>query len=158
MRKFYHQKKIEIENRDEFQTQEFSLNIPNTYGFNYYEALDVEIQEFFNGIEDSEDPTLFRITGDFSLLQDADQEEKLYFIVAVVNIFVSHMIYSEDLEREKRLAAPKSIDSLNLNMMTKKSIVNKKIKFPIFSIEVLDINGEVIYEVFNNEDTNNNPN
>ncbi len=151
MRKFYHQDKIEIIENEVEQEYIFDLDIPNTYGFNYYQALDVTIKEFFSRLEDSNEATLFKIRGNFNLLEDADEEEKIYFIVAVVSIFVGHMIKEERLDREARLAPPKSIDALKLSLMTKKGIVNNLIKFPIFSIEVIDTDNNTVYEVFEDE-------
>ena len=158
MKRFYHQEKIQITAEDKYKEYEFLLDIPNVYGFNYYQELDNQIKSFFHTIPDSQDPTLFRIKGNFDLLKDADKEEKLYFIIAVINIFVSHMIKKDDLEREARLAPPKSIDKLNLNLMTKKAIVNKEIKFPIFAVEVIDLKNKIVYEVFENENISSNTN
>ena len=158
MKKFYNQEKIQIVQYKKYNEYVFNLDIPNTYGFKYYQELDNEITEFFNKIPDSSKPTLFRIKGNFELLKDAGDEDRIYFIVAVVNIFVSHMIKEGNLEREQRLAPPKSIDKLNLNLMAKKNIVNKEIKFPIFSIDIIDLNNTIIYEVFENESTSSNIN
>lgn len=158
MKRFYHQEKTQITKEKEWQEYTFLLDIPNTYGFNYYRTLDLEIEKFFNNIKNSEKPTLFKIKGNFNLLEDAEEEEKIYFIIAVVNIFVSHMILKENLDRELRLAPPKSIDKINLGLMTKKGIVNNVIKFPIFSIDVLDLNGDIVYEVFENENISPNIN
>lgn len=149
MKNFYHQDKIKLIKRgpQDYHTQTFKLDIPATYGFNYYKRLDELIDEFFSRIEPTVFPTLFQIVGDFTALQEADPEEKMYFTQAVVNIFVSHMIKEKQLEREQRLAPPKSLDELDLSVMNKKAIVNKEILFPDFSIEVLDTEGNIIYEV-----------
>jgi hypothetical protein len=57
------------------------------------------------------------------------------------------MILDEKLPREQRLAPPKSLDELDLSVMNKKGIINKKIMYPHFSLEVLDKSGNVVYEV-----------
>lgn len=147
MKNFYHQEKIKIIKTEDYHTHTFELDIPATYGFKYYQRLDKLIDEFFNSIEPTKFPTLFKIVGDFNALELADTEEKMYFTQAVINIFVSHMITEEKLEREQRLAPPKSLDELDLSVMNKKGIINKKILFPDFSIEVLDKEGNSVYEV-----------
>lgn len=149
MKNFYHQDKMKLIKRgpQDYHTQVFHLDIPATYGFNYYKRLDELIDEFFSRIEPTVFPTLFQISGDFTTLEEADLEEKMYFIQAVINIFVSHMIQDEKLDREQRLAPPKTLDELDLSVMNKKGIINKKILFPDFSIEVLDKEGNRVYEV-----------
>jgi hypothetical protein len=146
MKKFYNQEKIQLEDFSEFQEFEFFLDIPSLYGLNYYKTLDVEMKKFFDAIPSNEKPTIFKIIGDFSLLAHKDKQAA-EFIVAVVNIFASHLITKDYLGREFRLAAPKSLDNLYLNGMVKKDIINKKIRFPNFRIEVLDNSGQSYYEV-----------
>jgi hypothetical protein len=57
------------------------------------------------------------------------------------------MILDEKLPREQRLAPPKSLDELDLSVMNKKAVINKKIMYPYFSLEVLDKSGNLVYEV-----------
>jgi hypothetical protein len=147
MKNFYHQEKMKIIKEPVYHTEKFELDIPATYGFKYYKKLDELIDNFFDGLKPTVFPTLFQIVGDFSALEEADPEEKMYFTQAVINIFVSHMILEEKLPREQRLAAPKSLDEIDLSVMNKKGIVNKKILFPQFSIEVIDKEGNLVYEV-----------
>ena len=151
MKNFYEQDKIQIVKKDKYKIHNFELDICNSFGFQYYESLDNQIQEFFEKIKPTNKPTLFRIVGDFDLLKDADDEEKLYFLVAVVNIFAHHITTEEKLDREPRLMPPKKLDPINLNVGVKKKIVNNIIKFPIFSLELVDKNGSLVYEVFENE-------
>ena len=147
MKNFYHQEKMKLIKTRDYQTHIFELDIPATYGFKYYQELDKLIAEFFSRIEPTKFPTLFQIVGDFNALELADPEEKMYFTQAVINIFVSHIITDEKLEREQRLAPPKSLDELDLSVMNKKGIINKKILFPDFSVEVLNKDGDKVYEV-----------
>jgi hypothetical protein len=149
MKKFYHQDSMKLVNlrKEDYKIQTYELDIPATYGFKYYKRLDEMFEEFFSRIGPTQFPTLFQIIGDFTTLEDADPEEKMYFIQAVINIFVSHMILDEKLPREQRLAPPKSLDEFDLSVMNKKSVINKKIMYPYFSLEVLDKNGNVVYEV-----------
>jgi hypothetical protein len=149
VKNFYHQetiKLVKLGDKD-FHTHIFELDIPATYGFKYYQRLDEKIVEFLGRIEPTKFPTLFQIVGDFNALEEADPEEKMYFTQAVVNIFVSRIVLEEKLEREQRLAPPKSLDELDLSVMNKKGIINKKIMFPDFSIEVLDKEGNTVYKV-----------
>lgn len=149
MKNFYHQDKMKLMKRgpQDYHTRVFELDIPATYGFNYYKRLDELIDEFFSRIEPTKFPTLFQIVGDFTALEEADPEEKMYFIQAVINLFISHTITDKKLDREQRLAPPKSLDELDLSVMNKKGIINKHILFPDFSIEVLDKEGNIVYEV-----------
>ena len=149
MKNFYHQEKmklVKIGDKD-YHTHIFELDIPATYGFKYYQRLDEKIREFFGRTGPTKFPTLFQIVGDFTALQEADPEEKMYFTQAVINIFVSHMITDEKLDREQRLAPPKSLEELDLSVMNKKGIINKRILFPDFSLEILDKEGNSVYEV-----------
>lgn len=147
MKKFYHQEKMKLVDNHDYHIYVFELDIPSSYGFNYYVELDETIKQFLEDIPKSKYPTLFQIKGDFDVLEKADPEEKDYFIQAVINIFVSHMILDEQLEREQRLAAPKSLDEFDLSALNKKGIINKKIMFPEFSIEIVDLNEQRVYEV-----------
>jgi hypothetical protein len=149
MKRFYHQDSMKLVNlrKEDYEIQVYELDIPATYGFKYYKRLDEMFEEFFSCIGPTKFPTLFQIVGDFSALENADPEEKIYFTQAVVNIFVSHMVLEEKLPREQRLAPPKSLDELDLSVMNKKAVINKKIMYPHFSLEVLDKSGNVVYEV-----------
>jgi len=149
MKNFYHQDKMKLIElrKEDYEIQVYQLDIPSTYGFKYYQRLDEMFKEFFDRIGPTKFPTLFQIIGDFDVLEEADPEEKIYFTQAVVNIFVSHMVLDENLDREQRLAPPKSLDELDLSVMNKKGIINKKIMYPYFSIEVLDKSGNLVYEV-----------
>lgn len=158
-KKFFNQEEIKIKEYENYNTIQFDLDIPLFFGFKSYKDLDNEILDFYSELDPSDEPTLFKIKGDFDVLEQNDAEENIYFLVAVVNIFVGHMIYhDEEMEREQRLGVPKSLNGLNLTTMTLKEVINKKIKFPIFSIEVLDKNNNSVYEVFHYENTNTNPN
>ncbi len=147
MKNFYNQKEIKIIEEENFISHQFYLDIPETYGFNFYHALDKEIVSFIGSIESVEKAILFQIIGDFDLLENADSEGKRLFIQAVINIFISHLKIDGKLERERRLSAPKSLDNMDLSVMNKLMIVNSPIKFPIFSLEILNKSEEIIYKV-----------
>lgn len=149
MKNFYNQDKIKIEplHKEDYEVHRFELDIPTTYGFKYYKNLDNSIREFFGRTKSTKYPTLFQIVGDFTMLEDADPEEKIYFIQAVLNIFVSHIVLDEAMNREKRLAPPKALDKVSLSIMNKKAIVNNKIMFPQFSVEIIDYLGNEVFKV-----------
>jgi hypothetical protein len=146
MKKFYNQDKIILEDFSDYQEFEFFIDIPSLYGLNYYQALDTEMKKFFETVPSNTKPTVFKIIGDFNILTNKDKQAA-EFIVAVVNIFASHIITKESMGREYRLAAPKSLENLYLNSLVKKDIINKKIRFPNFRIEVIDKSGKSYYEV-----------
>lgn len=149
MKNFYNQEKIKIEplHKEDYEVHRFELDIPTTYGFRYYKNLDNSIKDFFGRIGSTKFPTLFQIVGDFTMLEEADAEEKNYFIQAVLNIFISHMVLDEPMNREKRLAPPKALNDFDLSIMNKKAIVNNKIMFPQFSVEIIDFLGNEVYKV-----------
>jgi hypothetical protein len=146
MKKFYNQDKIILEDLSDYQEFEFYIDIPSFYGLNYYQKLDIEMKKFFEDIPSNTKPTIFKMIGDFDILTNKDKQAA-EFIVAIVNIFASHIITKEPMGREYRLAAPKSLENLYLNNLVKKDIINKKIRFPNFRIEVIDKNGKSYYEV-----------
>ena len=77
--------------------------------------------------------------GDFSLLKNVKDQDKMYFILAVTNIYASFFFTKERTETEYRLTVPKNIDHIKLNAMVKKDLVNKKMKYTCVSMEVVDI-------------------
>lgn len=147
MKKFYNQETRKIEELNEYKMYTYVLDIPNTYGLAYYKTLDETMKRFFDSIESTNEPILFRIMGDFSLLKNVKDQDKMYFILAVTNIYASFFFTKERTETEYRLTVPKNIDHIKLNAMVKKDLVNKKMKYTCVSMEVVDMDRQVIYEV-----------
>ena len=98
--KFYNHKEIKIKDRDEFKTKVFELNVPSLYGMKYFEELDAAIQSFVNRIEKNQ-PTLIEIVGDFSLLKEANEEDKDDFVQTIVSFFVDAFIDRENRTEKK---------------------------------------------------------
>lgn len=148
MKRFYNQeiKKLEEKN-DGYKVFQYELDIPSSYGLNYYRILDESMREFFAAIEPTNEAVLFQIRGDFSLLKSLKDEDKLYYILAVTNIFASHLFTKKMLKTEYRLTPPKAIESVKLNNMVKKDMTNKLMKYPMVSIEIIDTNNDIVYEV-----------
>lgn len=128
-------------------THKYELKINKTYGFEFYEELDRSIKEFFDTLEDSGKPTLFKIVGDFELLKAAGEEDWAAFLVAVVNIFAGYIVIPKTSSGNGRLAVPKSMDGIRITSMTLRDMANRLMKFPEFRIEVLDLKGNSVYEV-----------
>ena len=147
MKKFYNQETRKIEELKEYKVYTYVLDIPNTYGLSYYKSLDESMQKFFAAIEPTNEPILFKIIGDFSLLKNVKDQDKMYFILAVTNIYASFFFTKERTETEYRLTAPKNIDHIKLNAMVKKDLVNKKMKYTCVSMEVVDLEERLVYEV-----------
>lgn len=148
MKKFYSHDTISYKLYDDYNVFRFELNVPETYGIQFYSTLDAAIQRFIKPLN-SEKPVLIQIIGDFDLLKDVDAEDRGYFISVVVNLFIDALIdRTKKASREMRLGTPKILDNAELSTMSKMSIVNFMLKFPIFNIEVLDTQDNIIFNVF----------
>ncbi|MFW6029167.1 MAG: hypothetical protein ACOCRO_02815 [Halanaerobiales bacterium] len=151
MKKFFNQDKIKIKEESEYNEHVFNIDIEELYGTSFYKQLDKEITEFLNNIKDTKTPTLFKIVGDYELLEEDDPFEQTNFYIALISLFIGNMIYEKELDREKRLLPPERIKKLNTTTGIKKKIINNEMMFPNFSIELKNTNGEIVYEVFANE-------
>ena len=150
MKKFYNQSSIKIEEFEKYQRKEFNIDISDYYGFNYYEDFDKKVKEFMDNLKvDASKPILFTIKGDFDLIKEDAEEDIVFFEITLVNLFITHMINKEvQLDREYRLGIPKSISGASLGVLVLKDLINKKIRFPIFNVEIVNLNGDILYEVF----------
>lgn len=148
MKSFYNQKSKSIEVFEKHNEYIFSLDVPATYGLNFYKSLDFEMGEFVKSITKTDNPTVFKIKGDFNIIREhGDEVDLLYFLMSIANIFASHLITKERTDGEFRLSAPKNIASIKLNSLVKQDLANKKLLFPIFAIDIEDKDGKVFYEV-----------
>ena len=148
MKKFYNQESKSIKEFDSYQVLEFNIDVPYIYGLNYYKDLDSKIDQFIKSKAASEVPTIFQIVGDFSLIEKhVDEEDKVYFLLSLTNLFVSHLFTKEKTPGERRLSAPKALSDVKLNNMVKKDMANKVLIFPNFTIEVVDMYGNILFEV-----------
>ena len=147
MKSFYNQKTRKIEEIENYKKHSFDLDVSMTYGLNYYKQLDDAMGAFFAAIEPTEEPILFTIIGDFESLKYLKIEELTYYLLSVTNIFASHLFTKERTDTEFRLTAPKFLDTVKLNGMVRKDLVNKKLKYPIFSMSVENIDGTEVYRV-----------
>lgn len=148
MKKFYNQESKSIKEFDSYQVLEFNIDVPYIYGLNYYKELDSKIEQFIKSKAASEVPTIFQIVGDFSLIEKhVDEEDKVYFLLSLTNLFVSHLFTKEKTQGEYRLSAPKALSDVKLNSMVKKDMANKVLIFPNFTIEVVDMYGNILFEV-----------
>ena len=148
MKKFYNQESKNIKEFQNYQVLQFQIDIPSLYGLNYYKELDSKMKDFVKGLEPTDMPTVFQIVGDFSLIEKhADDEDKVYFLMSLTNLLVSHIITKERTEGEFRLSAPKSLADMKLNSLVKKDLANKVLLFPNFTIDVADLNGKTFYGV-----------
>lgn len=147
LKKVFNQETMEIEEMAIKQTYVYELNVPGTYGFSYYEQLDQDVMEWFKDIEPSSAPTNFQIVGDFKLLEGADAEDRIAFVATVVNLFAINFVIKGTSNGRGRFASPRSIDDIELSMMLKRDLVNREILFPIFAMEVLDKEGNLVFEV-----------
>jgi len=147
LKKVFNQETMEIEEMKIKQTYKYELDIPATYGFSYYQQLDHDLMEWFKDIERSDTPTNFQIVGDFKLLEEADVDDRIIFVNTVVNLFASNFVIKGTSNGRGRFASPRSIDDMELSMMLKRDLINREILFPIFAMEVVDKEGNLIFEV-----------
>lgn len=145
---FFNQDKLKVEKLLEMQIYTFNLEVNETYGFEYYEQLDKSIKEFFDELEDCKLTTTFKIVADFDILKSAGEDDLAAFLVAVVNIFSNYIVIPYTSNGNGRLGIPKTMDGIRIGSMTLIGMTNRLMRFPQFRIEVLDLKGESIYEVF----------
>jgi len=148
VKKFFKQDKLKVETSLEMKKYTYDLKISETYGFEYYEELDKSIKEFFDKIEDNKLATTFVIVGDFDLLKTASIEDCAAFLTATVNIFAGYLVIPKTSSGNGRLAVPKSMDEMHIGSMTLREMANRKMRFPEFRIEVLNLKGKSVFEVF----------
>ena len=148
VKKFFKQEKLKVETSLEMEKYTYKLKISETYGFQYYEELDNSIKEFFEGIKDSKLATTFVIVGDFDLLKTASIEDCAAFLAATVNIFAGYLVIPKTSNGNGRFAVPQSMDGMHIGSLTLRDMANRKMRFPEFRIEVLDLKGKSVYEVF----------
>lgn len=154
MKRFYTQKSRATEvKKSGYDVHTYELDVPSTYGLNYYRKLDQSMKEFFAGLKPTSKPTLFVLEGDFDMLDRLHEDERLDYIVAVVNIFASYLFDDKELEGERRLRAPRTLSEVSLSEMVKLDMVNKQMKFPNFSMEVSGRDSDFLFEVIRIEDT-----
>lgn len=125
MKRFYNNEKMTLEkysNYDEyvFEFKEERLGL-----------LDDRIHKYVSGIQDNNLPILFVLEFDKKGFTDID------YIQAVINLFIGALLTNENhTGREMRLAVPKDFQYIQLGELVKRSMINKKSKFPIFRVEV----------------------
>jgi hypothetical protein len=146
MKNFYHQNEIKIVEIEDYKTYDFQISVPSVYGFNYYIELDKIFENLLNSTPISEEPTCFRLRIDSSFLENTTKDEREDFYLSMINIFVTHITTREKLDREQRLAPPKSLMYTNLTFLNKKSMVNNKLLYPIFRIEIIDQDDSILFE------------
>jgi len=148
VKKFFKQEKLKVDSSLEMQFYTYNLKVSETYGFTYYEELDRSIKEFFDQIENSKLATTFKIVGDFDMLRGVGEDDWGAFLVAVINIFASYIVIPGTSSGNGRLGIPKSMDGIFIGSMTLRAMTNRLMRFPEFRIEVLNLKGESVYEVF----------
>jgi len=148
VKRFFKQDDLKVTKQLEIQDYTFKLEVSKTYGFEYYEELDKDAKEFFEGMENTKLPTTFKIVGDFDMLKSADEEDLSAFLVAAVNIFASYIVIPKTSNGNGRFAVPKSMDDMRLSSMILRDMANRLKKFPQSRIEVLNLKGKSVFEVF----------
>lgn len=146
MKNFYHQNEIKILPFEEYTIHQFEIHVPSVYGFNYYVELDKSFESLIQSTPYSENPTLFQLRIDSSFLDNTTKEDREDFYLSMTNIFITHLTTKEKLDREQRLAPPKSLIQTNLTFLNKKAIVNNKILYPIFRVEIIDKDDTILFE------------
>lgn len=148
-KKFFNQRDNKLATVASYVILEFLVDVPSIYGFGLYKSLDLEIGEKIKRYDmvDENQPTILRLKGDFKFLKEnLDKEELNSFFVSLVNIVASHNITKEKVDREQRLTSPKSLDNSKLSLMVRVDLANKKLIYPFFNIEIVDLDYNVLCE------------
>lgn len=158
MKNFYLQDKMKIKKLKDYKSHIFHVDVPEKYSIEFFKEVDKKIENFFSKIEATKYPTLFRIQGDFDKFLAEDELEKINFISAILNLFVSRITTNNQIVKEKRLGVPNKLKNFHLGSMNLMKIVNNEILFPNFSVEIFNLKGEEVYKVVENEDINTDSN
>lgn len=145
---FFSQEKVELKEFENYQTFDFNLDIPRIYGFNLFKELDKQIKEQMIGLKVGKTPTIFRLRGDFEFLRrNLEKRDLDDFFISIANIFISYNITKENRDREPRLTAPKILQNTKFSDLAKRDFVNKKLLFPNFRVEIVDLGNNEIFGV-----------
>ena len=145
---FFSQEKVELREFKSYQVFDFDLDIPRIYGFHLFKELDNQIKKQMIGLKVGKIPTIFRLRGDFGfLIRNLDREDLDDFFISIANIFISYNITKENRDREPRLTAPKILQNTKFSDLVKRDFVNKKLLFPNFRVEIVDLGNNEIFEV-----------
>lgn len=158
MKDFYLQEKMKIKKLNDYKSHVFHVEVPEKYSIEFFKKIDDKMENFFSKIEATKYPTLFRIQGDFDKFSEEDELEKVNFISAILNLFISRIATNKQIVKEKRLGIPDKLKNFHLGSMNLMRIVNNEILFPNFSVEIFNLKGEEVYKVVENEDTHTNSN
>jgi len=151
MIKFYNHEEIKIISKEkkDYNEEIFNLDVPSLYGMQYFQEVDAAIQSFINKIEKNQ-PTLIKIVGNFDLLREANEEDKLDFIQTIVSFFVDALLIKDKMnERKEAMLRTKVLKDANLIEIKRIQIRNFGLKINSLNIQVFNKEDEKpIFEVF----------
>ena len=135
MKKFYCQESRSIKEFEEYMVAKMYIEVPEKYTYNFIKDLDKKMAEFVSEYEPTDTPIAFILCGSFN---EENRSLSVGFFLSVVSIFVSHLFTDERTDGEARLSVPKNLSHIKLSELAKKSLVDRKLLFPNFTIELMD--------------------
>lgn len=146
MKKFYCQESRSIKEFEEYAVAIMHVEVPENYTFQYIRDLDKKMAKFVSELEPTDTPTAFILSENF----DKDKKNHslpMEFFLSMASIFVSHLFTDEKTDAEARLTVPSNLKHIKLSELAKKDLIDKKLFFPNFTIELVNSEEEVIYSV-----------
>lgn len=135
MKKFYCQESRSIKEFEEYMVAKMYIEVPEKYTYQFIKDLDKKMAEFVLEYEPTDTPIAFILCESFN---EENRSLSVGFFLSVVSIFVSHLFTDERTDGEARLSAPSNLSHIKFSELTKKSLVNRKLLFPNFTIELMD--------------------
>jgi len=135
MKKFYCQESRSIKEFEEYMVAKMYIEVLEKYTYQFIKDLDKKMAEFVSEYKPTDTPIAFILCGSFN---EENRSLSVGFFLSVVSIFVSHLFTDERTDGEARLSVPKNLSHIKLSELAKKSLVDRKLLFPNFTIELMD--------------------
>jgi len=135
MKKFYCQESRSIKEFEEYMVAKMYIEVSEKYTYQFIKDLDKKMAEFVSEYKSTDTPIAFILCGSFN---EENRSLSVGFFLSVVSIFVSHLFTNERTDGEARLSVPKNLSHIKLSELAKKSLVDRKLLFPNFTIELMD--------------------
>lgn len=135
MKKFYCQESRSIKEFDEYMVAKMYIEVPEKYTYHFIKDLDKKMAEFVSEYKPTDTPIVFILGRSFN---GEKRSLSVDLFLSMAGIFVSHLFTNEATEGEARLSVPKNLSHIKFSELTKKSLVDRKLLFPNFTIELMD--------------------
>lgn len=144
-KKMFSQTNRDIIEVDTYRIVEFNFSHRPLDRLSFLREADYYLHLVVNDVAEYDIPILFRIKGN---LKSFRKKEKPNHLLIVTNLFISHFFTEELLTHEQRLSPLKVLEKANISKLVKSDLDKRVLKFPVFGIEFVDDNDNLIHSVF----------